>query len=69
MWLALNCAHPGKGAEMHLEAYSFSQWVLELWEGGKLLGTSLAGLVLLQPVLSMTCVWLTLPASFCLFPI
>lgn len=42
MWLALNCAHPGKGAEMHLEAYSFSQWVLELWEGGKLLGTSLA---------------------------
>lgn len=52
MWLALNCAHPGKGAEMHVEAYSFSQWVLELQEGDQLLDTSLAGLVLLQPVLS-----------------
>lgn len=37
---------------MHVEAYSFSQWVLELQEGDQLLGTSLAGLVLLQPGLS-----------------
>lgn len=37
---------------MHVEAYSFSQWVLELQEGDELLGASLAGLVLLQSVLS-----------------
>lgn len=31
--------------------HSFSQWVLELQEGDQLLGTSLTGLVVLQPVL------------------
>lgn len=42
-------AHTGKSAEMHVEVYSFSQWVQD---GDQLLSTSLAGLVLLQPVLS-----------------
>lgn len=53
MWLALNCNPRWKKYKNTCRSWitsSFSQWVLELQEGDRLLGTSLAGLVLLQPV-------------------